>query len=62
VILFLLFVGFMMKEEIEIESQVLRVGKNLACVAVDMRIKATGKIIVQGRHTKFIGGAPMSKL
>jgi acyl-coenzyme A thioesterase PaaI-like protein len=62
VILLLLFFVLMMKEEIEIEAQVLRIGKTLASVAVDMRIKATGKIIVQGRHTKFIGGAPLSKL
>ncbi|MCO5567600.1 hypothetical protein L7F22_021294 [Adiantum nelumboides] len=42
-------------EEIEIESKALRVGKNLAFVAVDIRLKATGKLVAQGRHTKFLG-------
>ena len=52
-----------MKEDIEIEARVLRIGRNLAVVAVDMRIKATGEVFAQGRHTKFIGGgAPLSKL
>ncbi|KAH7285576.1 hypothetical protein KP509_33G034700 [Ceratopteris richardii] len=42
-------------EEIEIESKALRVGKSLAFVTVDIRKKATGKLVAQGRHTKFIG-------
>ena len=51
-----LFFSSCMKEDVEIEAQVLRIGKNLAVVTVDIRMKATGKIVVQGRHTKFIGG------
>ncbi|KAI5055418.1 hypothetical protein GOP47_0028939 [Adiantum capillus-veneris] len=45
-------------EEIEIESKALRVGKSLAFVAVDIRLKATGKLVAQGRHTKFLGSSP----
>ncbi|KAL0332896.1 UNVERIFIED_CONTAM: Acyl-coenzyme A thioesterase 13 [Sesamum calycinum] len=41
-------------EEIEIESKALRVGKALAVVSVDFRSKKTGKLIAQGRHTKYL--------
>ncbi|KAJ4715112.1 acyl-coenzyme A thioesterase 13 [Melia azedarach] len=41
-------------EEIEIEAKVLRVGKALAVVSVEFRKKNTGKIIAQGRHTKYL--------
>ncbi|XP_028060503.1 acyl-coenzyme A thioesterase 13-like isoform X2 [Camellia sinensis] len=41
-------------EEIEIESKVLRVGKAIAVVSVELRKKKTGKIIAQGRHTKYL--------
>ncbi|CAI9271244.1 uncharacterized protein LOC111886315 [Lactuca sativa] len=50
------FVG----DEIEIEAKALRVGKAVAVVSVEFRKKKTGKIIAQGRHTKYL--AVSSKL
>ncbi|KAF2548257.1 hypothetical protein F2Q70_00019341 [Brassica cretica] len=47
-------------EEIEIESKALRVGKAVAVVSVELRKKKDGKLIAQGRHTKYL--APRSKL
>ncbi|CAH9123310.1 unnamed protein product [Cuscuta epithymum] len=41
-------------EEVEIEAKVLRVGKTLAFVNVELRKKKTGKIVAQGRHTKYL--------
>ncbi|KAG6625733.1 hypothetical protein CIPAW_16G119200 [Carya illinoinensis] len=41
-------------EEIEIEARVLRVGKAVGVVSVEFRKKETGKIIAQGRHTKYL--------
>ncbi|KAJ8441171.1 hypothetical protein Cgig2_024900 [Carnegiea gigantea] len=41
-------------EEIEIEAKKVRVGKAIAVVSVEFRKKATGKIIAQGRHTKYL--------
>ncbi|KAB1228189.1 Acyl-coenzyme A thioesterase 13 [Morella rubra] len=41
-------------EEIEIEARVLRVGKAVGVVSVELRKKKTGKIIAQGRHTKYL--------
>ncbi|XP_040999014.1 acyl-coenzyme A thioesterase 13 [Juglans microcarpa x Juglans regia] len=41
-------------EEIEIEGRVLRVGKAVGVVSVELRKKKTGKIIAQGRHTKYL--------
>ncbi|ESR39650.1 4HBT domain-containing protein [Citrus sinensis] len=41
-------------EEIEIEAKVLRVGKAVAVVSVELRKKDTGKIVAQGRHTKYL--------
>ncbi|XP_010547868.1 PREDICTED: acyl-coenzyme A thioesterase 13 [Tarenaya hassleriana] len=41
-------------EEIEIEAKSLRVGKAVAVVSVELRKKKTGKIIAQGRHTKYL--------
>lgn len=46
-------------EEIEIEGKVLRVGKAIAFVTVDLR-KKTGQLVAQGRHTKYL--AVTSKL
>ncbi|XP_073040151.1 uncharacterized protein [Primulina eburnea] len=46
--------GAFVGEEIEIESKVLRVGKAIAVVSVELRNKKTGKIIAQGRHTKYL--------
>ncbi|XP_068324130.1 uncharacterized protein [Pyrus communis] len=47
-------------EEVEIESRTLRVGKSVGVVSVELRKKKTGKIIAQGRHTKYL--AVSSKL
>ncbi|TXG60218.1 hypothetical protein EZV62_014791 [Acer yangbiense] len=41
-------------EEIEIEAKTLRVGKAVGVVSVELRKKETGKIIAQGRHTKYL--------
>ncbi|CAN4115854.1 unnamed protein product [Withania somnifera] len=41
-------------EEIEVEAKVLRVGKRIAAVTVELRKKKTGKIVAQGRHTKYL--------
>ncbi|KAA8531262.1 hypothetical protein F0562_005979 [Nyssa sinensis] len=42
------------QEEIEIEAKALRVGKAIAVISVELRKKKTGKIIAQGRHTKYL--------
>ncbi|CAN0865114.1 Acyl-coenzyme A thioesterase 13 [Linum grandiflorum] len=47
-------------EEIEIEAKILRVGKAVGVVSVELRKKKTGKLIAQGRHTKYL--AVSSKL
>ncbi|KAF6147874.1 hypothetical protein GIB67_014454 [Kingdonia uniflora] len=41
-------------EEIEIEAKVLRVGKAIGVVTVELRKKESGKIFAQGRHTKYL--------
>ncbi|KAL8258562.1 hypothetical protein R6Q59_026515 [Mikania micrantha] len=41
-------------DEIEIEAKALRVGKVVAVATVEFRNKKTGKIIAQGRHTKYL--------
>ncbi|WVZ85734.1 hypothetical protein U9M48_032623 [Paspalum notatum var. saurae] len=47
-------------EEIEVEGRLLRAGKSVGVVSVDFRKKKTGKLIAQGRHTKYL--AVSSKL
>ncbi|XP_076899442.1 uncharacterized protein LOC143553301 [Bidens hawaiensis] len=47
-------------DEIEIEAKALRVGKAVAVVTVDLKNKRTGKLVAQGRHTKYL--AVSSKL
>ncbi|XP_064909063.1 acyl-coenzyme A thioesterase 13 isoform X1 [Columba livia] len=42
-------------EEILITAQILKQGRNLAFATVDLTNKASGKLIAQGRHTKYIG-------
>lgn len=44
-----------MGEEILITAQILKQGRNLAFATVDLTNKATGKLIAQGRHTKYLG-------
>ncbi|EXB64078.1 hypothetical protein L484_013088 [Morus notabilis] len=41
-------------EEIEVEAKALRVGKAIGVVSVELRKKKTGKIVAQGRHTKYL--------
>ncbi|KAF3444209.1 hypothetical protein FNV43_RR13899 [Rhamnella rubrinervis] len=41
-------------EQIEIEGKALRVGKAIGVISVELRKKKTGKIIAQGRHTKYL--------
>lgn len=48
--------------EIEIEAKTLKVGRKLAFVSVDIRIKETGQLVAQGRHTKFLDITLPSKL
>lgn len=43
-----------MQEDIEIEAKALHVGKAVAVFSVEFRKKSTGKIIAQGRHTKYL--------
>lgn len=42
-------------EEILITAEILKQGRTLAFASVDLTNKATGKLIAQGRHTKFLG-------
>ncbi|XP_059965094.1 acyl-coenzyme A thioesterase 13 isoform X2 [Mesoplodon densirostris] len=44
-----------MGEDIVITAHVLKQGKTLAFLSVDLTNKATGKLIAQGRHTKHLG-------
>ncbi|GMI68537.1 hypothetical protein like AT1G04290 [Hibiscus trionum] len=41
-------------DEIEIEAEALHVGKAVAVLSIELRKKSTGKIIAQGRHTKYL--------
>ncbi|XP_068787766.1 acyl-coenzyme A thioesterase 13 [Struthio camelus] len=42
-------------EEVLITAQILKQGKNIAFASVDLSNKATGRLIAQGRHTKYLG-------
>lgn len=42
-------------DELFIEGKILKVGKNLAFLTVEVKNKVTGQIIAQGKHTKFVG-------
>ncbi|OMO61146.1 hypothetical protein COLO4_33533 [Corchorus olitorius] len=42
------------EEEIEMEARALHVGKTFAVLSIEFRKKSTGKIIAQGRHTKYL--------
>lgn len=42
-------------EEILITAEILKQGRSLAFASVDLVNKATGKLIAQGRHTKYLG-------
>ncbi|NWJ07010.1 ACO13 thioesterase, partial [Crypturellus undulatus] len=41
-------------DEVLITAQILKQGRNLAFASVDLTNKATGKLIAQGRHTKYL--------
>lgn len=42
-------------EDILITAQVLKQGRTLGFATVDLKNKANGKLIAQGRHTKHLG-------
>ncbi|XP_016848413.1 acyl-coenzyme A thioesterase 13 [Anolis carolinensis] len=42
-------------DEILITAEILKQGKRLAFTTVDLTNKATGRLIAQGRHTKYLG-------
>ncbi|CAL1272047.1 unnamed protein product [Larinioides sclopetarius] len=42
-------------DELFIEGKILKVGKNLAFLTVEVKSKVTGEIIALGKHTKFVG-------
>lgn len=42
-------------DEIVITAHVLKQGKILGFASVDLTNKATGKLIAQGRQTKYLG-------
>ncbi|XP_062225691.1 uncharacterized protein LOC133924256 isoform X2 [Phragmites australis] len=44
-------------EEIEVEGKLLRAGKSVGVVSVDFRKKKTGKLMAQGRHTKYLAAS-----
>lgn len=48
------------QEEIEIEAKILRAGKAIGVVNVELRKKKTRKIVANARYTKYL--APSSNL
>ncbi|XP_061729652.1 acyl-coenzyme A thioesterase 13-like [Cydia pomonella] len=42
-------------DEIEVEAVTKKLGKKIAFLEVEVRNKATNKILASGRHTKYIG-------
>lgn len=48
------FFVVVMQEEFEIEGRALHVGKAVGVFSVELRKKKTGKIIAQGRHSKYL--------
>ena len=42
--------------EVLIDARVLKVGKALATLVCDLRIKDTGRLVAQGRHTTHLPG------
>ncbi|XP_023675885.2 acyl-coenzyme A thioesterase 13 [Paramormyrops kingsleyae] len=43
-------------DDVLITAQILKQGRTLGFATVDLTSKATGKLIAQGRHTKYLGG------
>lgn len=44
-------------DKVDMQASVVSMGRTLAFTTVDLTQPGTGKILVQGRHTKFIGTA-----
>ena len=42
-------------EEVLIDAKLLRKGRTLAFLEVELRNKETGVLLVKGSHTKFVG-------
>lgn len=42
-------------EDIVIDADTLKVGKTLAFCSVDIKLKSTGSLVAQGKHTKYVG-------
>lgn len=47
--------GAKVGEDIVIDAKTLKRGKRLAFLTVDITNKDDGKLIAQGKHTKFVG-------
>jgi len=41
-------------EEVSISAQVVKVGKTIATIAVELHNKKTGRLVASGRHMKFL--------
>ncbi|XP_013793379.1 acyl-coenzyme A thioesterase 13-like [Limulus polyphemus] len=48
-------------DELQVESSLLRAGRSMAFLSVDIRNKETGLLIAQGRHTKHLGAGIIEK-
>jgi len=44
------------QEEVLIDARVLKVGKALATMVCDLRLRGTDRLVAQGRHTKHLPG------
>jgi acyl-coenzyme A thioesterase PaaI-like protein len=53
---------FPLQEDVQIEAQVLKAGRNLAVATARVRRIPDGLLLAEGRHTKFIASIPSSKL
>mmetsp|Transcript_18359 Transcript_18359/g.59761 ORF Transcript_18359/g.59761 Transcript_18359/m.59761 type:complete len:157 (+) Transcript_18359:2-472(+) len=45
-------------EEVLVEARLLKQGRSLAVIQVDLTVSGTGARVAQGRHTKFLPGTP----
>lgn len=45
-----------MQEEVLIDARVLKMGKTLATMVCDLRLRGTDRLVAQGRHTKHLPG------
>jgi hypothetical protein len=45
-----------MQGEVLIDARVLKVGKTLATMVCDLRLRGTDRLVAQGRHTKHLPG------